>query len=67
MAWIAENWLVLLLLAGMIAMHIFGHGHGSKGHGGRVHPLTGDARRRQREAAQDKTDRDPDAKDGDTK
>lgn len=32
MQWIAENWIVLLLVGGMIAMHLFGHGHG--GHGG---------------------------------
>lgn len=31
MQWIAENWVVLLLGGGMIAMHLFGHGHG--GHG----------------------------------
>ena len=65
MEWIAENWLVLVLLAGMIAMHLFGHG--SKDHRGRAHPLAGDARRRQREAARDKTDWDPGTKDGNTK
>lgn len=32
MAWLAENWLLVLLLGGMVAMHMFGHGHG--GHGG---------------------------------
>jgi len=31
MQWITENWIVLLLGGGMIAMHLFGHGHG--GHG----------------------------------
>lgn len=32
MQWIVDNWLILLLLGGMLAMHLFGHGHG--GHGG---------------------------------
>ncbi len=32
MQWIAENWVLLLVAGGMIAMHLFGHGHG--GHGG---------------------------------
>ena len=32
MQWIIDNWLVLLLGGGMIAMHLFGHGRG--GHGG---------------------------------
>jgi hypothetical protein len=30
MSWIAENWLVLLFGGGMLAMHLFGHGHGGK-------------------------------------
>lgn len=36
MQWLAENWLLLLLGGGMIAMHLFGHGrgHGGCGHGG---------------------------------
>jgi len=29
MNWIAENWLILLFGGGMLAMHLFGHGHGS--------------------------------------
>lgn len=32
MEWIQDNWLILLLGGGMVAMHLFGHGHG--GHGG---------------------------------
>lgn len=28
--WITENWLTLLLVGGMLAMHLFGHGHGKK-------------------------------------
>lgn len=32
MQWLAENWLLVLLGGGMVAMHLFGHGHG--GHGG---------------------------------
>lgn len=35
MAWINENWLWLLLIGGMLAMHLFGHkGHGAGGGGG---------------------------------
>lgn len=32
MQWLAENWFLVLLGGGMVAMHLFGHGHG--GHGG---------------------------------
>lgn len=28
MEWFAENWVLLLLVGGMAAMHLFGHGHG---------------------------------------
>jgi len=31
MQWVFENWLLLLLGGGMVAMHVFGHGHGHKG------------------------------------
>jgi len=32
MQWLLDNWLLLLLGVGMIAMHLFGHGgHGDKG------------------------------------
>ena len=31
MQWIVENWLLLAVGGGMIAMHLFGHGHGHKG------------------------------------
>lgn len=32
MQWITENWLLILLGGGMVAMHLFGHGkHGGKG------------------------------------
>ncbi|MFK5997111.1 MAG: hypothetical protein QM492_03280 [Rhodobacterales bacterium] len=35
MQWIVENWVLVALGGGMIAMHLFGHrGHGSKGGGG---------------------------------
>ena len=30
MQWLAENWVFLLVIVGMVAMHLFGHG----GHGG---------------------------------
>jgi len=31
MQWVTENWLILLLGGGMVAMHLFGHKHGHKG------------------------------------
>jgi len=38
MQWITENWLLLLFGGGMLAMHLFGHGHGHKrGHKGGDH------------------------------
>ena len=33
MEWFSQNWVWLLFAAGMIAMHLFGHG-GHGGHGG---------------------------------
>lgn len=33
MEWISQNWVWVLLVVGMIAMHLFGHG-GHRGHGG---------------------------------
>ena len=38
MQWIAENWLLLAVGGGMIAMHLFGHGHGHKGGDKSTHP-----------------------------
>lgn len=39
MEWFSENWVWVLFFAGMIAMHMFGHGghggHGGKSDGGR--------------------------------
>lgn len=29
MEWFAENWILILLGGAMVAMHLFGHGHGS--------------------------------------
>jgi YHS domain-containing protein len=29
MEWLAENWILILLGGTMVAMHLFGHGHGS--------------------------------------
>ena len=34
MEWFSQNWVWVLFFAGMIAMHMFGHG-GHGGHGGR--------------------------------
>lgn len=33
MEWFSENWVWVLFFAGMVAMHMFGHG-GHGGHGG---------------------------------
>ena len=33
MEWLSENWVFLLVVIAMIAMHLFGHG-GHGGHGG---------------------------------
>ena len=35
MQWVIENWVPLLLVGGMIAMHLFGHGHGGHGDHGK--------------------------------
>lgn len=36
MQWILDNWILVLFGGGMIAMHMFGHGHGGHGgHGGK--------------------------------
>jgi hypothetical protein len=34
MQWIIDNWIWILVIGGMLGMHLFGHGHGKKGHGG---------------------------------
>ena len=36
MQWLSENWVFLLVVFAMIAMHLFGHG-GHGGHGGGRH------------------------------
>ena len=28
MQWIVDNWVIMLLVGGMLDMHLFGHGHG---------------------------------------
>ena len=28
MEWIIENWVLVLVIGGMAALHLFGHGHG---------------------------------------
>jgi len=33
MEWLSENWVFLVVVVGMVAMHLFGHG-GHGGHGG---------------------------------
>ena len=33
MQWLLDNWILVLFGVGMLAMHLFGHGHG--GHGGK--------------------------------
>jgi len=34
MEWVSENWIWVLVIGGMGAMHLFGHGHGKSGGGG---------------------------------
>ena len=44
MEWLSQNWVWVLFAAGMIAMHMFGHGgHGGHGEhgGGRADPKPG--------------------------
>lgn len=33
MEWIIENWVLVLVIGGMAALHLFGHGHGRHKHG----------------------------------
>ena len=33
MEWLIENWVLVLVIGGMAAMHLFGHGHGGHKHG----------------------------------
>jgi hypothetical protein len=40
MQWLLDNWILVLFGGGMIAMHLFGHGHG--GHGGKKGDDAGD-------------------------
>ena len=42
MEWLSENWVFLLVVIGMIAMHLFGHG----GHGGHGHARRQDSDRK---------------------
>lgn len=37
MQWVLDNWFILLLVVGMVAMHLFGHGHGGHGRGSHRH------------------------------
>lgn len=43
MQWFSENWIFVVVVVGMVAMHLFGHG-GHGGHGG--HDRRGDTRGR---------------------
>ena len=47
MEWFSQNWVWLLFVAAMIAMHMFGHGgHGGQGgHGGRTRGGDSDPKR----------------------
>ena len=40
MEWFSQNWVWVLFFAGLIAMHMFGHG-GHGGHGGTVDTAVG--------------------------
>ena len=33
MEWLIENWVLVLVIGGMAAMHLFGNGHGGHEHG----------------------------------
>lgn len=48
MEWLSENWVFLLVVIAMTAMHLFGHGgHGGHGsHGGGRRRDAGDERKR---------------------
>ncbi len=35
MQWLIDNWFLVLVLGGMGAMHLFGHGHGAHGKQGK--------------------------------
>lgn len=52
MQWILENWFLILIGGGMIATHLFGHGHG--GHGKKKPP--GDMKDDDKPAKKDKVD-----------
>lgn len=32
MEWLTENWVLVLVVGGMAALHLFGHGHGGHKH-----------------------------------
>lgn len=57
MEWLVENWVIVLLLGGMAAMHLFGHSHGH-GHGGHKH---GGKSNKQKSARDEKPDADTSA------
>ncbi|PZO47560.1 MAG: hypothetical protein DCF16_17545 [Alphaproteobacteria bacterium] len=38
MNWLANNWIWIAFAVAMVAMHLFGHGHGGHRHGGRSNP-----------------------------
>lgn len=61
MQWLVDNWILVLLGGGMIAMHLFGHGrHG--GHGGGKAKGGGSCGGAAHKTADAKADRpDPDA------
>lgn len=52
MEWLYENWVLVLVLGGMAAMHLFGHGHGKHKHGKTDKPHSG--HEKEREAANKK-------------
>ena len=33
MEWLTENWVLVLVVGGMAALHLFGHGRGGHNHG----------------------------------
>jgi len=53
MEWFSQNWVWMLFFAGIVAMHVFGHG----GHGGRAGH--GGAQSGSRPQSQDNVQRNP--------
>lgn len=58
MDWFSQNWVWLLLFAGFVAMHMFGHG-GHGGHGGAGDASHDDPKPKSRDGAQQTSEQKP--------